>query len=161
MKNLILVRHGKSSWESLLDDIDRPLNQRGIQDANLVASNCICFLPTTYLIWSSIAKRASETSFHFAKKVCYPIQKIIIKSELYTFDLNQLEKVVKSCSNDEDNLILFGHNNAITDFVNKFGDILVNHIPPSGFVSLQFDTDEWGKIENGKINKIVFPKNLK
>ena len=47
------------------------------------------------------------------------------------------------------------------DFVNKFGDILVNHIPTSGFVSLQFDTDEWGKIENGKINKVLFPKNLK
>ena len=161
MKNLILIRHGKSSWESLLNDIDRPLTQRGVQDANLIASQFNCFQSDRYVIWSSIAKRASETSFIFAKKVSYPIHKITIKSELYTFDLKQLEKVIKSCSNDDDNLILFGHNNAITDFVNKFGDILVNHIPTSGFVSLQFDTDEWGKIENGKINKIVFPKNLK
>ena len=37
MKTLYLNRHAKSSWsDSSLDDIDRPLNKRGLRDAPLM-----------------------------------------------------------------------------------------------------------------------------
>ncbi|MGY8915204.1 MAG: SixA phosphatase family protein, partial [Flavobacteriales bacterium] len=38
MKTLILVRHGKSSWDYQVDDQDRPLKERGINDGHLVGS---------------------------------------------------------------------------------------------------------------------------
>lgn len=38
MKKLIIVRHAKSSWEHNLPDHERPLNQRGFNDADLVLS---------------------------------------------------------------------------------------------------------------------------
>jgi phosphohistidine phosphatase len=146
MKNLILIRHGKSSWEAPLKDIDRSLNQKGINEAHLVASNCLQFLPPTYVLWSSIAQRASQTALIFAQNILYPIESIVFKQELYTFD---------------ENIILFGHNEAITNFVNKFGDIFIDHVPTAGFDALQFDTDDWAKINKGKTKKILFPKNLK
>ena len=38
MKKLIIIRHCKSSWSDLnLNDFDRPLNNRGIQDGNLMS----------------------------------------------------------------------------------------------------------------------------
>ena len=37
MKTVILVRHGKSSWEYNVSDRDRPLMERGIKDVNKVA----------------------------------------------------------------------------------------------------------------------------
>lgn len=161
MKNLILIRHGKSSWEAPVKDIDRPLEHRGITDAHLVAENCKQYIPSTYLIWSSIARRTQETALIFAQNLLYPIESIVFKEELYTFDVNQLEKVIKSCSNDFENVILFGHNDAITNFVDKFGDAFIGHVPTSGFVWLQFDTDSWAKINKGKTIKTIFPKNLK
>jgi phosphohistidine phosphatase len=161
MKNLILIRHAKSSWEAPLKDIDRPLIQRGINDAHLVAADCKKFVPPFYIIWSSPAKRASETAMIFAQNNLYPIESIVFKEELYTFDEIQLEKVIKSCSDVFDNLILFGHNEAITNFVNKFGDVFIDNVPTAGFVSLQFDTDSWGKIKKGETKKIIFPKKLK
>jgi phosphohistidine phosphatase len=161
MKNLFLIRHAKSSWEAPLRDIDRPLDHKGIIDAHLVASNCIQFIPSTYLIWCSLAKRTQETAIIFAQTFLYPIESIVFKEELYTFDVNQLEKVIKSCSNDFENVILFGHNDAITNFVDKFGDVFIGHVPTAGFVWLQFDTDSWGEINKGKTKKIIFPKNLK
>ena len=160
MKNLILIRHAKSSWEAPLKDIDRPLEQRGINDAHLVAANCIKFLPSTYVIWSSPAKRASETAMIFAQNILYPVESIVFKDELYTFDEKQLEKVIKSCNNNFENVILFGHNGAITNFVNKFGDIFIDNVPTAGFVSLQFDIDSCEKIKNGKIKKSIFPKKI-
>ena len=95
MKNLILIRHAKSSWEAPLKDFDRPLIKNGILDAHLVSSNISDFIPKTYLIWSSSARRASDTALIFAQNIVYPIESIVYKKELYTFDENQLEKEIK------------------------------------------------------------------
>jgi phosphohistidine phosphatase len=161
MKNLILIRHSKSSWDLPIQDKDRPLTKKGIKKAHLVSSNISDLIPKTFVIWSSTAKRASDTAVIFAQNIQYPVESIVYKEDLYTFDENQLEKVIKSCDNDFDSVILFGHNAAITNFVNKFGDVFVDNVPTAGFVSMQFDSDDWGKINEGKTKKIIFPKDLK
>ena len=157
MKKLILVRHGKSSWDLPLNDIDRPLIPKGIKAVQKVSSNSIPFLPDTFIMWSSIAKRAKETAHIFAKTISYPIENIIFKEDLYTFDENQLLKVIQSDRSDFDTIILFGHNAAITNFVNKFGDISIDNVPTSGFVAIQFDSDNWQEIKKGKTIKTIFP----
>lgn len=161
MKNLILIRHAKSSWHAPLKDKDRPLEYRGIKDAHLVAENCLDFIPKTFLIWSSPAKRAYETALIFSQNILYPIENININEALYTFDENILEQIVKSGSNDYENVILFGHNEAITNFVNKFGDVFIENVPTSGFVSLEFESNTWQNISRGKTIKTLFPKELK
>lgn len=159
MKNLIIIRHAKSSWEIPLNDIDRPLSQKGIINAHFVAKKCVKELPSNFIIWSSTAKRASETALIFAKTILYPVESIVYKEDLYTFELNTLENSIKSCSDVFENLILFGHNEAITDFVNKFGDSVINNVPTAGFVFIEFDSDSWKNIKTGKTIKIIFPKN--
>jgi phosphohistidine phosphatase len=161
MKNLILIRHAKSSWEEPLQDFDRPLIQRGIDDAHLVASNSINLITIPFVIFSSSARRAHETSIIFSKTILFPPENIVFRDDLYTFDENNLEKCIKYFSNDYENVILFGHNGAITNFVNKFGDIFIDNVPTSGLVWMQFETDNWEKIHNGKTIKTIFPGNLK
>jgi len=161
MKNLILMRHAKSSWNAPVQDFDRTLEQRGIDDAHLVANECSNYLPLSFVIRSSSARRARETAMIFAKTILYPIESIVFSDNLYTFDANKLEKVIKSTTNDIDNVILFGHNDAITNFVNKFGDIFTDNVPTSGLVWLQFETDNWAGITKAKTIKTVFPRNLK
>ena len=161
MKNLILIRHAKSSWDTPVKDVDRRLDQRGLKDAHVVSSKIHSFLPKTFVISSSTAKRASATAIIFAQNINFPVESIIFSDLLYTFDVKQLEKFIKSFDKTTESLILFGHNAAITDFVNKFGDVLISNVPTAGFVSISFDTDCWTKIDKGKTNKIVTPKDLK
>ncbi|OXA84810.1 SixA phosphatase family protein [Flavobacterium hercynium] len=161
MKNLILIRHAKSSWEAPLKDFDRPLMKKGILDAHKVSGQIAEFLPKTYVIWSSTAARASETALIFAQNLSYPIESIVYKDDLYTFDDKQLEKVIKSCDNSLESVILFGHNEAITNFVNKFGDVFIENVPTSGFVCLKFETESWDKLSKGRTQKTIFPKDLK
>lgn len=161
MKNLILVRHAKSSWEVPMHDKDRGLTCQGMKDAHLVSAHAKDFIPKTYIIWASSAKRATDTALIFAQNLAYPIESIVYKDDLYTFDEKKLEEIIKSCSNLFESVIVFGHNGAITNFVNKFGDDYIDNIPTSGFVSLKFDTDDWKKIKKGKIKKIIFPKDLR
>ncbi|CAM3025115.1 SixA phosphatase family protein [Flavobacterium frigoris] len=161
MKNLILIRHAKSNWDAPLRDSDRPLDQRGVKDAHLVSLNLFDYLPKTYVIWSSIAKRAIDTATIFAQNILYPLECIIYKEELYTFDEKQLEEIIKTSDNSLESIILFGHNAAITNFVNKFGNTFISNVPTAGFISLQFDTDYWAEIEKGITQKIIVPKDLK
>jgi phosphohistidine phosphatase len=47
-------------------------------------------------------------------------------------------------------VLFFGHNAAITNFVNKFETFLLSNVPTSGFVVLEFDTEYWEEINKGK-----------
>ena len=85
----------------------------------------------------------------------------MFKEELYTFDERKLEQIIKLCPNDYDNLILFGHNEASTNFVNKFGNIFIDNVSTSGFVNIIFDNNSWNDIEKGVTKKVIFPSDLK
>jgi phosphohistidine phosphatase len=161
MKNLIVIRHAKSSWEVPLHDKDRPLTRQGMQDAHLVSSHIIPFLPKTYTLWCSTAERALETALIFAQNITYPLESILYKEELYTFEEKKLEKIIKSCSNEYENIIIFGHNEAITNFVNNFGDVYIENVPTTGLVHLVFNSNRWDTIEKGQTKKILFPRDLK
>jgi phosphohistidine phosphatase len=161
MKQLLLIRHAKSSWDAPLHDFDRPLTGKGIQDAHLVSTNINHHIPKTFLVWSSAAKRAAETAIIFAQNLSFPIESIIFKDDLYTFDDRKLEQIIKSCPNDCDHLIVFGHNEAITNFVNKFGNVFIDNVSTSGFVKIDFDSLSWNNIEKGITQKVVFPRDLK
>ena len=161
MKQLILVRHAKSSWKESVEDKARSLAERGIRDADLVSSKIVKYLPKTFVVLCSSAKRAVETAMIFVQNIAFPIESIVFKDELYTFDADELEEVIKTFNNDYDCVILFGHNAAITDFVNKFGDVFIENVPTSGVVSIEFDIDSWKDIKKGKTKRKLFPKDLK
>ena len=44
MKKLVLLRHAKSSWEYHVEDYDRPLSEKGINDINKVSLKILIFL---------------------------------------------------------------------------------------------------------------------
>lgn len=161
MRTLILIRHAKSSWDSPMSDFDRPLMKIGVENALLVASEALNYLPENYIIWSSPAKRAFTTAMLFAQNFNYPVESVFLKEELYTFDSFRLEQCIKTCPDAIENLIIFGHNEAITDFVNKFGNIFIDNVTTSGFVSITFETNSWQNITEGKTTKVIFPKDLK
>lgn len=160
MKNLILIRHAKSSWDHPVPDFDRDLTSKGVANSIRMANESVGYTNKEAFIWSSSAKRAHKTAQLFVRNWNRDIENIEIKNELYTFDISKLEQIVKSCPNQINYLILFGHNSAITDFVNKFGDIFMDNVPTSGFVSLTFDTHDWKKINKGKIEKIISPRAI-
>ncbi len=161
MKQLLLVRHAKSSWEAPLRDFDRPLTNKGIQDAHLVSAHIASQIPKKLLVWSSAAKRATETAVIFVQNISFPLESIVYKEDLYTFDEKTLEQIIKSCSDDFDNLMVFGHNEAITNFVNKFGNTFIDNVSTSGFVNIIFDQNSWKFIESGATQKVIFPRDLK
>ncbi|MCH2194276.1 histidine phosphatase family protein [Kordia sp.] len=161
MKTLIIVRHAKSSWEYPVDDKDRTLKLRGITDAHLVAKHIAAKIETPGVIFSSIANRALHTCAIFTRCLDYPFEKVIIKESMYDFGGSGLVATVKSCDDEVDTLMVFGHNHAITAVANTYGSQFFDNVPTSGVVVIQFDTNSWETISEGKTILKVFPKDLK
>ncbi|MFN4197836.1 MAG: SixA phosphatase family protein [Flavobacterium sp.] len=161
MKNLILIRHAKSSWEIPLRDIDRPLSHRGLSDAHLVSEASMLLIPKSNAICCSPAKRTRETAVIFAQNLGWPLDRIMYLDSLYTFDGFELTKIIKSSLNGYENVIVFGHNEAITEFVNTFGDLYIDNVPTCGLVHLQFEVGDWSEIKKGKTIRTIFPRDLK
>lgn len=160
MKKLILIRHGKSSWDMPLEDHERPLSNKGIKNSHFIFEKIQKKLPERFLIWSSTAKRAHDTAKIFNEALNIPQELTVLKPELYTFDASNLTKTIRNCKDTIPSLIIFGHNNAITDFVNTFGNEYIKNVPTSGVVMLEFETDNWNEIKEAKAMETLFPKDV-
>lgn len=160
MKILVLIRHAKSSWDYPSEDKNRPLLKRGEEAIAKVAEMTKQFVSNEFTIWSSNAVRAKNKAILYCNAAELDVSKIIFKDELYTFNENELERQIKKCDNSIEKLILFGHNEAITNFVNKFGDKYVFNVPTAGFVYLELDSNDWSAIKNGKTIQTIFPKEI-
>lgn len=158
-KRIIIVRHAKSSWEGNEMDHERPLIERGIQDAHLV-SNTLRNKIHPDLILSSDANRARSTASIFLSNLNVS-NKVYLTPDLYDFSGEKLVKVVTSCDDAHDALMVFGHNHALTFFVNKFGDKPIGNVPTSGVVIMDFDINHWKDLKKGKTTQTIFPKDLK
>lgn len=161
MKNLILVRHAKSSWEYDVIDHERPLKTRGINDANLISSNFKNNEFTLDSVLVSDALRTKLTAEIFQKNLEFSPNCCRFEHDLYDFSGEKLTEVIKSCEKSLQNVMIFGHNYAITNFVNTYGDKDFANVPTSGLVWLEFDIDDWQDISKARTKLHLFPKNLK
>ncbi|MEJ6791584.1 MAG: histidine phosphatase family protein [Lacinutrix sp.] len=159
MKTLLLVRHAKSCWKNNLPDFDRPIKKRGIKDANLISKDLADLSPD--IILCSAANRTRLTADIFIKNLSLENVNIKYLKDLYDFSGEALIEVIQTIDNSCNTVMVFGHNYALTNFVNTFGNKYVDNVTTSGFVKINFDIKSWKNLSKGKTEKIVFPKHLK
>ena len=161
MKELILVRHGKSSWDYDVQDADRPLKERGIRDAHRVAEHVATRLRGVDAVFSSPANRALHTCVILMRIVGIPMSKLRIEKELYDFSGGSVREFVHGVGDDLRKIMIFGHNHALTYLVNDWGSKYVDNVPTSGLAYLSFDVAKWSEVSFGKTEMLVFPNQLK
>lgn len=161
MKNLLLMRHGKSSWELNVGDQDRPLQQRGITDAGLVGAKLATQNRNIDQVYSSPANRALHTAMICLRELHYPLKNCTIVSELYDFSGDKVMNFIRKSNDNLDTILIFGHNHAFTHIANAMGDKTIENVPTSGVVHLQFKESSWRSITKGKTIQTIFPKQLK
>lgn len=161
MKKLIVIRHGKSTWEQQVRDHDRVLTQRGIEDAHLIGNALKTAQITPDAVWTSTAARAMQTATLVTEYIDYPLSTLKLKRDLYTFNAQELLEVISTCDNSVETLIIFSHNNGITDLVNLLGTSIFDNVPTAGVVAIDFETNTWKSLENGMTKFHIFPKLIR
>ncbi|SEK35715.1 phosphohistidine phosphatase [Aquimarina amphilecti] len=161
MKTLYIIRHAKSSWEFDLDDHKRPLNKRGLRDANLIGKELKGLVKTINKVVSSDAERAKSTAKIILDNLEIDDSIFSLEPNLYDFNGHQVIEVIKNCDNKVNTLLIFGHNHAFTSIANLYGRDMIDNLPTAGVIGIEFDIDSWKDISVGKNILTLFPKDLR
>ncbi len=165
MKTLYLIRHAKSSWDNpKLGDFERPLNERGKKDAPRMGRRLKEKRVHPDVIITSPAVRALETCKAIAASLNFPPSKIELDKNLYHADEDQILKRIqnlKDLNDQEEVVLLFGHNPGLTYFANLLLNESIDNIPTCGVVAAQLNIKTWKEAAFGcgKLLFFDFPKN--
>jgi phosphohistidine phosphatase len=167
MFDLMLMRHAKSDWSSYTADIDRPLNDRGRQDALRMG----IYLSRKKLVPDrvvvSAAQRTRETVDLLVKNLPLDKTNIIIDRELYLADKEMLCDVIELYARDNQRLLILAHNPGMDDVVNYLADTLPplsssGKLMTTGAIAC-FKMDSVQAVKKpglGKLQKLIRPKEI-
>lgn len=157
MKKLFIIRHAKSSWlTSTVNDFDRPLNERGHNDAPLMAKKLFQHTNIIDAFVSSPAKRAFTTAFYFANEYNVAEKEIIQAGELYHATSNVFYKAIAQFASNWQTVAIFSHNPGITDFVNSLTNTNIDNMPTCGIFAITAKTNDWKNFKDAEKEFIFF-----
>ena len=147
MKELIIVRHAKSSWkDATVYDHERPLNKRGKRDAPEMGARLKQRGCEPDLIVSSSAVRALETARTVAGEIGYARKGIVVEDRLYGAGVTELLQVINGVDDSVDSLMICAHNPGLTDLANHLGPREIFNMPTCGVLHLGFEVDTWSAV---------------
>ena len=141
MKELIILRHSKSSWDYNVDDINRPLSESGIHKIEKIAEESKTIFKNTIVAYQG----------NTIDKLKLSLNNLIISNKLYTFSFNDILKFILEIDNKVSRVVIVGHNPALTDIANYFSENKILNLPTSRWVKLIFNKDNWSTINNRDI----------
>ena len=151
IKKLYLLRHAKSSWKDFsIKDFDRALNSRGKKDAPFMAELMASKGVHPDIILSSPAKRTQCTAQHFSEKLHTDI---VYHDAIYEASTSTLKEIIKEAFRHHDEIMLVGHNPALTMLSNSLTSHQIDNIPTAGIVGFEFKIET---IERVKTTMLFF-----
>jgi len=161
MKILHLLRHAKSSWDNnSLADWERPLAARGERACEIMAEPIVEAGARFNAVFCSTAVRAESTIAGIADALQSNTIRWKLDRSLYTFSGSVLLRYCQMLNDQFEQVMLVGHNPAMTDLVNRLGDQVIDNVPTCGYVQLQLDCTSWKQVDqcSGKTTVFLTPK---
>ena len=159
MKTITFLRHSKSSWDYNLEDIDRPLNEGGIEKIKKLAKLSQDQFINSDIIFSSTANRAIHTCLILTRQLSISNNKIRLSEDLYTFNHFEVFDFIKKIEDKYSQVVLVGHNPAYTEISNYFSENKILNLPTARWFSMKFDSNKWSDIL--KLKPTSYTNNLK
>lgn len=167
MKQILILRHAKSSWSNPgLEDFDRPLSERGIQDAPRMGK----FLRKTGykpdLVISSPAERAKQTAQLCVEAMKADQQIIKWDNDLYFESALKYIKAIQDASDNIARVMLVGHNPLVEATVTALSggkNHSILRMPTAALVCLESYAVKWSDISYGscQLKWMMIPRVVK
>ena len=117
LRELLIMRHGKSTHDVPTEDFERPLKDSGKRDAQRVGVWLHQQGLVPDLVVCSPAVRALETARKAAKAMGLNSDAIRQDQRIYAASMNELVNVIRDCPPDVQRLLLVGHNPGLADLL--------------------------------------------
>lgn len=145
MKLLYIVRHAKSSWANPGQaDYDRPLNDRGKEDAPRMGAwlKQLKVCPETIAV--SAAARTRQTARLLLEALDCPGAEVRYLEELYHALPARIAEVVRQFPDTTQTGMVIAHNPGVTEFVNSMSDAFrVDNMPTCCVAGIRVAADHW------------------
>ena len=166
-RTLILLRHGKSDWNTSEDDFDRPLKKRGKNASRQVGKWLGAHARTPDFVISSPAKRAMQTAEISCAAMDIDGKNIYKRKHIYLATPEELLYVLEDCPKEAKRVMLVGHNPGLEELLYYLVDGRITmpvdgKIMPTATLAILDMPDEWAKLENGSGNLefLIRPKEI-
>ena len=145
MKNLLLMRHAKSSWkDTSLIDHQRPLNKRGKKDAPRMGKHLQEQGIILDAILCSTAKRARATVKRLLKEYTFEGE-VFYVDDLYRAGYETYITVLNQLPEDTDTVMIVGHNPEMDTFLEIVCDEY-EHMTTATVAVVQFPIERWADL---------------
>jgi phosphohistidine phosphatase len=150
MKRLTLIRHARASWgNAALDDIDRPLNERGEKEASLIGRRLSRHSLKPEQIVCSPATRATSTATLIARELGLPLHDVVLQRRIYEAEVGDLLHIIQQLDRSLTHVILIGHNPGISELSSILTGLSMRSMHTCGVFAIDFEVAEWTEIEPG------------
>ncbi|MBW8190215.1 histidine phosphatase family protein [Neiella marina] len=139
MQRLLLIRHAKSSWRHDIDDLLRPLNDRGYAAAQQMSQRPIVRSNLPDVILCSPAIRAYSTAVCLMRTLNIAAERLQICDEIYGASATDLQQLV--AQRREAVVWLIGHNPAIHLAAELFAESAIEAFPTLAVAQFDFEND--------------------
>jgi len=168
MKQLLLLRHAKSSWDDPdLDDFDRPLAERGSKAARLIGRELAArgWLPDQVLVSSALRTR-DTWRLVAAELPAHP--RIVFADALYDASAADILSQIRLADPSSGCLAVVGHNPGLEDLAKQLAGSgseakarkrLEEKFPTAALARFVFDGD-WSGLSSGRLTHCLRPKDL-
>lgn len=157
MKELLIIRHAKSSWEDpQLRDKQRPLAPRGERAAPLMGERIARSGWLPELIVSSDARRAQQTAKLIATAMGLDQQLIVLDERLYTAGPKQWLDVIADQPDTYRRIAMVGHNPAIEETARELFAQEIDKVPTAAVLYGRIGADQWSQVGVSQIELVYF-----
>ena len=154
MKTLLILRHAKSSWkEEELDDHERPLNKRGLNDAPRMGELIKEHDLVPEYILSSSAVRARLTAQLVAEHCGYDGE-IGGGRELYSFTSADYLDALQKLDDGYTRVMVVGHNPGLEELAEWLTGVYTG-LPTAALAVIRMDINHWSELEEGGVGELV------
>lgn len=148
MKKIFFLRHAKALKDvQYINDVERPLSEKGFNDAKLISLALLQHKIEPELIISSHAVRAYTTALIFINKLCINQNNFLINKNLYCTTFTDYLNVISSLDDTIKSVMLVGHNNELTEAANHLlNNKITEPIKTTGLVVCEANINSWKEI---------------
>ena len=147
MKRVILVRHAKSVSHGYDQDYDRPLAERGEENALTISLELQKMNIHPDLIIASPAVRTSQTAWIFADTLGCDKKSIRFEKKLYSGKTSEnFLAMLQELEDEKETVIVFGHNPTVYYYMNYLLRDFNDDVPTCSTVGIDFEVDSWSKL---------------
>jgi len=171
MKQLLLMRHGKSDWNKLgQEDVERPLAQRGKKATLRVAAWIEQHELRPNIALVSTARRAQET-WELAESVLGPVEATENQEELYLASPGEILAQLAAARDTCERAIVVGHNPGLESLSYLLAgpgtnptalEDLRRGFPTAALAVFELAGDSWSNLnsDGARLTEFVRPRDL-